>query len=859
KALHLRGRLLLGRSLNEGLNGTFSGSYTALMCYEAAMGLEGSSNEKVSEANEETVTEYIRDHAVASTSTAASDRDAVDPALLSAYTPHVLAFLKSPLPVPNFTIPHAEFKWSKNIPSPSGELSQVFPDLFIKVVNEIIGTGGLLESIPIQETGRGLLSPSDFHSQLSNMDSSTLLIDCRNDKEVQIGTFSDAVNPKTKTYNQFPTWVDKNKSTILSSKKKILMYCTGGIRCEKASAYVRSAVGEGTEVYHLKGGVHRYLEEYGSGGYFKGKNFVFDGRQGVPAGEEGGEVVGKCRVCEKGWDTFTAKNVCTVCREQVLICDACEGGEYWCEEHDDLKGIYYTRLEGRERKELEGMEEGLKEYLKTIAVGKEFKSRRRTVMKQLDKLSTYLTSTSGDADGDGGGNSSFCRSCNDVKCDGKCWGYFGLNRKKKLSEEAEQAEETEEENNKRRKKVKVNNYNDENSKKKGQKKDPKTVKREEEIQFMKDNALVAPMEAYSHNVNGTKVRIIPPYLNTVTCVVKPKNAGLNIVDYLTSYFISCKDPEDVNNSISNGGIKVNGRTIGVDYEVKFNDVIKREICVHEPLIKADPISILRRSVEGVGEVYCVNKPASVPTHPAGQYLGNSLTSVVEGELGLEVKSLKPCHRLDKATSGLVLMSTERSVVNKFNGLMTGEGKVQKTYYALLKGAPEIKKGVQAVGKDCWEVDVNIELKDAQSGLRGVAWEGGKECRTRFEVLERLEDGTMKVLCLPREGRGHQIRVHASYLGAPIVGDVLYGGDMCGVFGVGVAKEGNFRQGCLGIMREMKGKLEDCLVCKNIEQSFKEDQLLGPGSEIRLHAWRYQFKVGSKVIDFEVEKPSWMDC
>lgn len=151
KALRLRGRLLLGRSLNEGLNGTFSGSYTALMCYEAAMGLEGSSNEKVSEANEETVTEYIRGHAVASTSTAASDRDAVDPALLSSYIPHVLAFLKSPLPVPNFTIPHAEFKWSKNIPSPSGELSQVFPDLFIKVVNEIIGTGGLLESIPIQE------------------------------------------------------------------------------------------------------------------------------------------------------------------------------------------------------------------------------------------------------------------------------------------------------------------------------------------------------------------------------------------------------------------------------------------------------------------------------------------------------------------------------------------------------------------------------------------------------------------------------------------------------------------------------------------------------------------------------------
>ncbi|GMH67897.1 hypothetical protein TL16_g04792 [Triparma laevis f. inornata] len=767
-SLKLRGRLLLGQSLNEGLNGTFSGSYTALMCYAAAMGIDNTSPQSITSS---TIVNYIQTHSKTPTS--------LNPTLLKSYAPAILTYLstmnRTPRPIPPFTIPFSEFKWSLNVPNSSNLLSQVFPDLYIKVVKEIIGTGGLLESIKIEETGKGLLTPNEFHDQVSDMDDETILIDCRNDKEVQIGSFTSALNPKTKTYNQFPKWVDSNKS-------------------------------------------------------------------------EGGEVVGRCRGCEKKWDVFTAKNVCTVCREQVLICDGCEekGDEYWCEEHDDLKGIYYTNLGGRGGEELESMEGGLKEYLERIAIGKEFKSRRRTVMKQLDKLATYLNVAPASSC-DPNSPPQFCRSCNDVKCDGKCWGYFGLNRKNKLLGVGELAEGP-------KKKAKMN-YNDENSKKKGQV-DLKAVKREEEIKFLKKNNLVAPVLTYSHDVSGTKVRIIPPYLNTVTCVVKPKNAGLNIVDYLTEFYVSCKDADDVKNSIANGGIKVNGRNVTAVYEVKFNDVIKREICVHEPLIKADDIEVEKRTLEGVGEVYCVNKPSSVPTHPAGQYLGNSLTCLVEGELGLDVKSLKPCHRLDKATSGLVLMSTEKSVVNKFNGLMTGEGKVAKAYIAMLSGTPEIKEGVTEV-EGGWEVDINIELKDAKAGLRGVVegGKGGKVCKTRFEILERREGGILKVACLPREGRGHQIRVHASWLGLPIEGDVLYGGE--GIGGAGGGKE--FRKGCLEIMNGMAGeKVEGCLVCKGGvgEESFKEDQLLGEGSEIRLHAWKYKFVIDGKEVELGVGEPVW---
>jgi len=89
----------------------------------------------------------------------------------------------------------------------------------------------------------------------------TQLIDCRNSKEVAIGTFRSATNPKTRTFAEFGTWVDNNKADLIK-KDKILMYCTGGIRCEKASAYVREVTNK--PVFHLRGGIHKYLEEFDS-------------------------------------------------------------------------------------------------------------------------------------------------------------------------------------------------------------------------------------------------------------------------------------------------------------------------------------------------------------------------------------------------------------------------------------------------------------------------------------------------------------------------------------------------------------------------------------------------------------------
>ena len=122
-----------------------------------------------------------------------------------------------------------DFKWSK-----TAKTGPLFPDLNIKLVNELIGTGGVLSSISLEETAKGYLTPQQWREELASLDGSskdTVLIDCRNTKEYEIGHFTNAMDPRTTTFSQFPKWVDDH-SHILADKK-VLMYCTGGIRCEK--------------------------------------------------------------------------------------------------------------------------------------------------------------------------------------------------------------------------------------------------------------------------------------------------------------------------------------------------------------------------------------------------------------------------------------------------------------------------------------------------------------------------------------------------------------------------------------------------------------------------------------------------
>ena len=152
-----------------------------------------------------------------------------------------------------------------------------FVRLKVKLKNEIVTIGD--SSINPNDVVGEYISANDWNKLISNND--TLLIDTRNDYECSIGTFKNAINPKTNTFREFPNWIkSQNFSDKDKKEKKIAMFCTGGIRCEKASSLMKK---EGFEnVYHLKGGILKYLEdvpeEHSS---WEGDCFVFDARVSV--------------------------------------------------------------------------------------------------------------------------------------------------------------------------------------------------------------------------------------------------------------------------------------------------------------------------------------------------------------------------------------------------------------------------------------------------------------------------------------------------------------------------------------------------------------------------------------------------
>jgi len=124
------------------------------------------------------------------------------------------------------------------------------------------------------------VDPEDWNALISDPD--VILIDTRNDYEVEIGTFEGAVNPDTETFREFPDWVAAHEDQ-LRAKKKVAMFCTGGIRCEKASSFMRQQGYD--EVFHLKGGILKYLETVKEeNSLWNGDCFVFDQRVAVGHG-----------------------------------------------------------------------------------------------------------------------------------------------------------------------------------------------------------------------------------------------------------------------------------------------------------------------------------------------------------------------------------------------------------------------------------------------------------------------------------------------------------------------------------------------------------------------------------------------
>jgi len=191
-----------------------------------------------------------------------------------------------------------------------------FPKLKVIAKKEIVKLG-LDPEIIKAENGGTHLTPYQVHELIKEnlYNDNLVLLDTRNDYESKIGTFVNSVQCNTKTFREFPEFIDQNLGKF--KNKKVVMFCTGGVRCERASAYLKFK-NITQEVYQIKGGIHRYVEAYPNG-FFKGKNYVFDGRIAMQITND---VLAQCEHCHIVYDDYT-NCFNAECNRQIIVCPSC--------------------------------------------------------------------------------------------------------------------------------------------------------------------------------------------------------------------------------------------------------------------------------------------------------------------------------------------------------------------------------------------------------------------------------------------------------------------------------------------------------------------------------------------------------
>jgi predicted sulfurtransferase len=189
-----------------------------------------------------------------------------------------------------------------------------FPRMQITIRPEIVRFG--IESNLYTAAEAGIhLTPQEAHALIAAQPNNLLILDARNMGESRIGAFVGAITPSIEHFRELPAYIDSHADQF--ENKQVLMYCTGGIRCERASAYIKKMTKAQT-VYQLQGGIQRYVEQYPDG-YFRGKNYVFDARVAVRVTED---ILSTCILCNSACDDYAnCRNA--ECNKHFICCDVC--------------------------------------------------------------------------------------------------------------------------------------------------------------------------------------------------------------------------------------------------------------------------------------------------------------------------------------------------------------------------------------------------------------------------------------------------------------------------------------------------------------------------------------------------------
>lgn len=167
------------------------------------------------------------------------------------------------------------------------------------------------------------ISADEAQDFFENQNENSVVFDVRNDYEWKIGAFKGAWNANIKTFRELPEYVEKNQDRL--KDKDVLMVCTGDVRCELSSAYIKS-LGIAKRVRHIYNGIHGYVEKYPNG-HFDGRNYVFDDRISIKVNDN---VLSSCEICNTKCDLY---NNCinALCNKRYICCDTClEKYEFAC-------------------------------------------------------------------------------------------------------------------------------------------------------------------------------------------------------------------------------------------------------------------------------------------------------------------------------------------------------------------------------------------------------------------------------------------------------------------------------------------------------------------------------------------------
>lgn len=227
----------------------------------------------------------------------------------------------------------------------------VFKKMHVRARKEIVALKLGDDIDPHRLTGKHL-KPKEFYNALQDRDA--IVIDARNDYETQIGHFKNAILPDIETFRDLPKWIEQNLSDC--KNKKVLTYCTGGIRCEKFSGYLLRAGFR--DVSQLDGGIVEYGKDPEvNGKLYDGKCYVFDARISVPVNHTGEDVViGHCHHCGRPTDRIV-NCANPECNRQYICCEACEEKYHRscsdaCREHP--RNRYNLELKQRRQMEAAG-------------------------------------------------------------------------------------------------------------------------------------------------------------------------------------------------------------------------------------------------------------------------------------------------------------------------------------------------------------------------------------------------------------------------------------------------------------------------------------------------------------------------